>query len=141
MSPAPLPERLIGAEARFYLHWSLGGFGSKGLGHIEPEALAEYERTFCTPQTIHAACEDYRAAAAIDLEHDRASRAEGRKVGCDMLVWWGERGVVARLCEPLRLWQAQCAGIVTGRAVPAGHFIPEELPQETAAALRAFFVR
>lgn len=141
IQPAPLPERLIGGDARFFLHWSLGGWGSKGLGHIEPAALAEYERTFCSPETIHAACEDYRAAAGIDLEHDRASRAEGRRIACDLLVWWGERGVVGRMSEPLRLWQAQCAGTVTGRAVPAGHFIPEELPGETAAALRGFFVR
>ena len=84
-------------------------------------------------------CEDYRAAAGIDLEHDRASRAAGQKVAADILVLWGERGVVQRLFKPLELWQAQCTGHVSGQAVPAGHFIPEELPQQTADQLRKFF--
>ncbi len=139
IQPAPLPERLIGAEARFYLHAKLGGWGSGGLGHLEPRALAEYERCFCTPEAIHGACEDYRASAGIDLEHDRASRERGEKIACDLLVLWGGRGVVQRLFDPLALWRAQCAGQVSGRAMPAGHFIPEELPAETAQALRDFF--
>ena len=139
IQPAPLPERLIGADARFYLHAKLGGWGSGGLGHLEPRALAEYERCFCTPEAIHGACEDYRASAGIDLEHDRAGRERGEKIACDLLVLWGERGVVQRLFDPLALWRAQCAGTVTGRAMAAGHFIPEELPGETAQALRAFF--
>ena len=138
IQPAPLPERMIGGadgNARFFQHWCLGGWGAAGLGHIEPAALAEYERCFCTPEAIHGACEDYRAAAGIDLEHDRASRAAGHSIGCDMQVLWAARGVVDRLFKPLELWQAQCAGTVTGRAMPAGHFLPEELPEETAAAL------
>lgn len=139
IQPGPLPETMIGGNARFYLHWHLGGWGSQGLSHLEPEALAEYERCFCRPEAIHAACEDYRASAGIDLEHDRASRAAGQKVECDTLLLWGERGVIAKLFDPLALWQAQCAGTVSGRAVPAGHFIPEELPDETAAELRDFF--
>lgn len=139
IQPAPLPERLIGADPRFYLHAKLGGWGSGGLGHLEPRALAEYERCFGTPEAIHGACEDYRASAGIDLEHDRASRERGEKIACDLLVLWGERGVVHRLFDPLPLWRAQCAGHVTGRAMAAGHFIPEERPDETAQALRAFF--
>ncbi len=138
IQPAPLPERMIGADARFYLHAKLGGWGAGGLAHIEPEALAEYERCFCRPEAIHAACEDYRASAGIDLEHDRAARAAGRRILCDTLVLWGDRGVVQRLFRPLDLWQAQCAATVTGRAMPAGHFIPEELPQATADALARF---
>ncbi len=138
IQPAPLPEQMIGGCAKDYLHAKLGGWGGAGTAFIEPAALADYEACFCRPQAIHAACEDYRASAGIDLEHDRAARAAGRQIACDTLVLWGERGVVARLFEPLALWQAQCAGRVTGRALPAGHFIPEELPDETAAALRAF---
>jgi haloacetate dehalogenase len=136
--PAPLPELMIGGNARAYLHAKLGGWGSAGLGQIEPAALAEYERCFCRAESIHTACEDYRASAGIDLEHDREGRARGEKIACDTLVLWGERGVVQRLFDPLALWQAQCAGAVTGWAMPAGHFIPEQLPEETAAALRSF---
>ena len=136
IQPAPLPERMIGGDAAFYLHWTLGGRGGNSLGHVEPAALAEYERCFCRPEAIHGACEDYRAAASIDLEHDRASRAAGQKIACDMRVLWSARGVVQRLFKPLELWAAQCAGKVTGQALPCGHFVPEELPDETAVALR-----
>ncbi len=139
IQPWPLPERMIGADPKTYLHAKLGGWGSQGLAYIEPQALAEYERCFCRPEAIHGACEDYRASAGIDLEHDRASRAQGQRIACDTLVLWGERGVVHRLFKPLELWQAQCSATVSGQLLPAGHFIPEELPSETAAALRAFF--
>jgi haloacetate dehalogenase len=146
IQPAPLPELMIAGNAKAYLHAKLGGWGSQGLGFIEAEALAEYERCFCNPTpnaqgqpaAIHSACEDYRASAGIDLEHDRQSRERGDKVACDLLVLWGERGVVQRLFKPLELWQAQCAGQVSGHAVPSGHFIPEELPEQTAQALMDF---
>jgi len=139
IQPAPLPEKMIGGDARFYLHAKLGGWGAGGLGHLEPQALAEYERCFCRAESIHAACEDYRASAGIDLEHDRASRARSERIACDMLVLWGERGLVGKMFDPVALWQAQCARAVSGRAMPAGHFIPEELPGPTADALRGFF--
>jgi haloacetate dehalogenase len=164
IQPAPLPEKMIGGDPSFYLRWKLGGWGGpktspqdadasapqggvSGLGRpgagrfnfVEPEALADYERGFCNPEGIHAACEDYRASAGIDLDHDRASRAAGEKIACPTLVLWGERGVIAELYDPLALWRAQCSAEVTGRALPAGHFIPEELPEETAQALRDFF--
>ena len=144
LQPAPLPEIMMGANhfetAKAYLHAKLGGWGSSGLGYIEPQALKEYERCFCNAEALHAACEDYRASAGIDLMHDRESRALGSKVSCDLLVLWGARGVVQRLFDPMALWQAQCSGVVTGQAMAAGHFIPEELPGETANALRQFFV-
>jgi haloacetate dehalogenase len=139
IQPSPLPERMIGGNPLDYLHAKLGGWGSAGLSYIEAQALTEYERCFCRPEAIHGACEDYRASAGIDLEHDRASRAQGSQIACDTLVLWGERGVVNKLFKPLDLWQAQCAGRVTGQLLPAGHFIPEELPMESAAVLRGFF--
>jgi len=138
IQPAPLPEQMIGGCAREYLHAKLGGWGSSGLAHVEPQALADYERCFCQPEAIHAACEDYRAAAGIDLEHDRASRAAGERIACPLLVLWGERGVVQRLFDPLALWQAQCSAAVQGHALDCGHFIPEERPEDTAAALLRF---
>ncbi len=96
------------------------------------------ERCFCRPESIHAACEDYRAAAGIDLAHDRASREAGQRIACDLLVLWGERGVVQRQFDPLALWQAQCSATVQGRALACGHFIPEEQPEATAEALVHF---
>ena len=144
LQPAPLPEIIMGANhldtAKAYLHAKLGGWGSSGLGYIEPQALSDYERCFCNAQALHTACEDYRASAGIDLTHDREGRAVGSKVACDLLVLWGARGVVERLFDPMALWQAQCGGVVTGQAMAAGHFIPEELPGQTADALQQFFI-
>jgi haloacetate dehalogenase len=143
IQPAPLPESMINGNPMAYLHHKLGGWGTGGMAHIEPQALAEYERCFCQPATVHAMCEDYRASAGIDLEHDRESRAlnakGGGKIACDTLVLWGERGVIHRLYDPVRLWQAQCAATVTGQLLPAGHFIAEELPGETARQLSTYF--
>ena len=138
VQPAPLPERMIGGDPVFYLHAVLGGWGASGLAHVEPAALAEYERAF-TPSAVHAMCEDYRAAATVDLEHDGESRAAGEQVACDLLVLWGAHGVVERLFDPVALWQAQCAGTVVPKALPCGHFLPEEQPEATADALLEFF--
>ena len=139
IQPSPLPENMIANDWKNYLHAKLGGWGSAGLGYIESQALAEYERCFAPYKAIHSMCEDYRASAGIDLEHDRASRAAGQKIACDTLVLWGERGVVQRMFAPLALWQAQCSAHVSGHTVAAGHFIPEELPHETAKSLKNHF--
>ena len=139
IQPAPLPETMIGGDPRFYLHWKLGSWGAGGTSFIEPQALAEYERCFCTPDAIHAACEDYRASAGIDLEHDRASRDGGEKIACNLHLLWGRRGIIELLFQPLALWRAQCAGEVTGQALESGHFIPEEQPGAMADTVLAFF--
>ena len=136
IQPAPLPERMIGADPGFYLRWTLGALGRRRrCGYIEPEALAEYERCFCRADTIHAACEDYRASASIDLEHDRASRAAGEKIACDRCSCCGA-SAASSAASTIRsaLWRAQCAATVEGARCAAGHFIPEELPDETGAA-------
>jgi len=138
IQPTPHPERMIGADPLRYLHWKLGGWGSGTRSFMEPRAVAEYERCYASDNTIHATCEDYRASAGIDLEHDRLSREAGQTVRCEMLVLWGERGVVHALFDPLALWRAQCGAAVTGQHLPSGHYIPEELPTETAQALQTF---
>ena len=135
IQPFDLPERLIGADPVYYLHRKLGGWGT-GLVHFDPRALAEYERCFRDPATIRATCEDYRAAASIDLAHDAASA--DRKVACPLLVLWGERGVVHRYFQPLDDWRA-VATDVRGRPLPCGHYLAEEVPAETLAELMAFF--
>jgi haloacetate dehalogenase len=84
-------------------------------------------------------CEDYRAAATIDLAHDRADAA--RRIDCPMHVLWGERGVVHALFTPIEDWQAKCSQQVAGRALPSGHYIPEETPELLAAELEAFLTR
>jgi len=135
IQPYDLPERLIGADPVYYLQRKLGGWGT-GLAHFDPLARAEYERCFKDPATIHATCEDYRAAASIDLAHDAESAA--RKVECPLLALWGERGVVHRFFQPLDDWRA-VARDVRGRALPCGHYLPEEVPDQTLGELMAFF--
>lgn len=134
--PYDLPERLIGADPVYYLRKKVGGWGTAGMGIFHHAALAEYERCFRDPATIHATCEDYRAAASIDLEHDAA---DGRKkLRCPLLVLWGEKGVVHRLFEPIADWKS-VARDVRGRALPSGHYLAEEVPDATYAELQAFF--
>ncbi len=134
IQPYDLPEHLIGADPDYYLGKKLGGWGP-GVEVFTPEAYAEYQRCFRDPATIHASCEDYRAAATIDLTHDEADR--DRKVECPLLALWGENGVVEKLYDPLDVWR-EYASDVRGRALPAGHFLAEEGPEETAEALIPF---
>ena len=138
IQPAPLPETLIGADPAFYLRTKLGAWGSSGTAHFDPRALAEYQRCF-TAEAIHAMCEDYRAAAGIDLEHDRADAAADRRIVCPLHVLWGERGVVHRLFRPLDDWRERTSGPVSGRPLPGGHYIPEELPDLLVEEIGAFF--
>jgi haloacetate dehalogenase len=132
--PAPGPERMIGADAKAYLREKMGESLARGI--FAPEAWAEYERCF-TPAAIHASCEDYRAAAGIDLEHDRADRAAGRKLACPVLALWGSRGVIERCFSPMDEWR-RVADDVRGRALPAGHYLPEEVPELVVAELESF---
>jgi haloacetate dehalogenase len=141
IQPAPHPEEMIGADPEHYARWKLGGWGSQGRKFHEPEATAEYLRCFNSPDAIHAVCEDYRASASIDMEHDQVSRQDEQFVNCDLLVLWGTRGVINALFDPMKLWRAQCTGHVTGHALAAGHYLAEELPDEVSQHLLAFFQR
>jgi haloacetate dehalogenase len=137
IQPADLPERMIGADPGFYLEKKIGAWNKTASG-FDPEALAEYKRCFCNTETIHATCEDYRAAASIDLEHDRADL--DKRIDCPLLVLWGAHGVMQRCYDVLAVWRER-ARDVQGRALPCGHFLAEEAPAQTLAELRAFFVR
>ena len=134
IQPFDLPERMIGADPDYYLDKKIGKWSRVGSCFTEA-ALAEYKRCFRDPATIHATCEDYRAAAGIDLEHDRADL--DRKVEMPLLVLWGQRGVIERCYDVLDLW-GQRAGQVSGRPLDCGHFLAEEAPEQTLEALQAF---
>jgi haloacetate dehalogenase len=137
IQPFDLPERLIGADPDYYMMKKLGGWGTRELP-FAPAALAEYRRCFCSPAAIHSTCEDYRAAASIDLDHDAVDIEAGRKIRCPLLVLWGERGVVQRCCRPLAAWR-EVAEDVSGEALPGGHYLAEELPDLTYQRLQTFF--
>jgi len=138
IQPAPLPETLISADPVYYLRNKLSGWGSVGTSLFDPRALTEYERCF-TPAAIHGMCEDYRASATIDLDHDRSDHEAGRRVACPLHVLWGERGVVNRLYAPVADWQSCAHQPVSGGTTPTGHYIPEEAQDVLAAQMRTFF--
>jgi haloacetate dehalogenase len=126
--PYDLPERLLAADPEgFYFR------GREAL--FAPEALATYHRCLRDPRVIHAICEDYRAGATFDLALDEADRGT-RRIACPVLVLWGEKGPLGRL-DPMAVW-ATWADDVRGAPLPCGHHLPEEAPEETYAALRAF---
>jgi len=135
IQPYDLPETLIGADPGYYLRKKLGGWGTS-LETFAPDALAEYERCFDTA-TIHASCEDYRAAASIDLLHDEADRDEARKVACPLLALWGGRGAMEKTYDVEAVWH-DYANDVRGKPLDAGHFLAEERFEETAQELRNF---
>jgi haloacetate dehalogenase len=136
IQPFDLPERLIGADPEYFLRRKLGQWG-RDESAFTAEATAEYLRCF-TPETIHASCEDYRASASIDLEHDRADIEAGRLVGCPVLALWGEKGFVGRKYDVVAEWRKR-ARDVSGRGLPCGHYLPEEAPAETLTELSSFF--
>ncbi|GLC91757.1 hydrolase [Cupriavidus sp. TA19] len=125
--PAPFPETLIEADPALYLRQTMGA-RSAGLAPFSEAAMAEYLRCLSLPGAAHGLCEDYRASATIDLEHDRADLAAGRMVECEMLALWGEQGAVGQCFRPLDEWR-KVARRVRGHALPCGHYIAEEMPE------------
>lgn len=128
---APFPERLIGNNVDTWLHFA---FDEQEPKSVEPEAFAEYRRCFADPKSIHAACEDHRASASIDLEHDSAD--QDRKVACPLLLLWGAKSMVGTY-DVLRVWR-DYAENVTGKAIDTGHWVPETAPAEVLAGVQRF---
>ncbi len=131
---APLPERMIGHDPEYFLRTHIA-HQSKTSGSTAPEIFAEYLRCYDDPATIHAICEDYRAAATIDLEHDAADGH--RRVEVPLLALWGGKGTVGALYDVLDTWRDK-ATRVAGRALDCGHTLQEEHPDEVLAELLAF---
>lgn len=137
IQPPPLPEALIASDPARYVR-SVMGSRHAGLAPFDPAALAEYERCAALPGTAASICEDYRASAGIDLEHDRADVAAGHCLMQPLRVFWGEHGTVGRCFDVLSLWRER-AHQVTGQALPCGHYIAEELPERVIAEALTFF--
>ncbi|MEU4341515.1 alpha/beta hydrolase [Nocardia sp. NPDC023852] len=131
-----LPEVLIGGAPEYFLRRKLQQWSGPGA-EFDEAAIAEYVRCFSDPEAIRASCEDYRAAASIDLEHDEADAVAGRRVTCPLLVLWGARGFVGTRYDVVEVWR-RYADDVRGQGLDCGHFIPEEAPQQTVDALRDF---
>jgi haloacetate dehalogenase len=138
IQPAPLPERLIEADPGAYLR-DVMGRRSAGLAPFDARALAEYARCLALPGTAQGICEDYRAAAGIDLEHERADRDAGYRLDTPLLALWGAQGVVQRCFDPLLEWR-KVASNVEGEALACGHYIPEEAPETLLARALPFLL-
>ncbi len=130
IQPAPLPETLLANNGEFFLRRLFGGVRS-----MPKEIFAEYLRAFQDPATVHAMCEDYRAAASIDLEHDEADLS--KKITCPLLTLWGAKGAMQQLYDVPATWRER-ATQVSGKGLPGGHWLPEEVPQEVYQELRTF---
>ncbi len=135
IQPYDFPEKMIGSDPEYYLRRHIAG-QVKVAGAVGEDAIAEYLRTYKDPATIHAICEDYRAAASVDLDHDEADKT--RRVTSPLLAIWGENSVVGDLYDVEATWREK-ATQVSGRALQCGHAIPEEAPKELAALIDAFF--
>jgi haloacetate dehalogenase len=135
--PHPFPEVLINAapEAWFAAHTSRE---PKPPGFFHPAALADYIAAARDPAAIVGMCEDYRAAVTVDLADDRASRTEGRRVMCPMLVLWGAKGKIGGWYDALGIWRQYCTNEVSGGPVDSGHYLAEEAPGQVLERLSAF---
>ncbi|MFC9664692.1 alpha/beta fold hydrolase [Nocardia sp. NPDC127606] len=133
-----LPEVLIGGAPEYFLRRKLRQW-SGPAAIFDEAAVSEYVRCFSDPEAIRASCEDYRAAASIDLEHDDADAAAGRRIDCPLLVLWGAQGFVGTRYDVLEVWR-RYAQDVRGHGVDCGHFLPEEAADQTIDALRSFLV-
>lgn len=137
--PEPMPENLIKADPSGWLDHTIGSWTrAQSIKAFAPAALAAYRQSFNDPARIHAACEDYRAGATTDLEHDREDRAAGKTILCPTLILWGENGIPAKGASPLAIWRETFAPKAEGRSIASGHFLPEENPADTLAALAPF---
>lgn len=135
IQPFDLPERMIGNDPLYYLERKFGQWGRDSSAFTK-EAFGEYLRCF-TPETTHASCEDYRASATIDIEHDQADIDAGKKIQCPVLALWGEKGFVGKKYDVIAEW-SKWADEVSGFGLPCGHYLPEEAPSETLAAVLGF---
>jgi haloacetate dehalogenase len=138
IQPQPLPEALIESDPVRYIR-SVMGKRHAGLGAFAPEAMAEYERCIQISGSARGICEDYRASASIDLEHDQADIVAGKKLAMPLKVLWGEHGVVGHNFDVLALWRDRATD-VTGEALPCGHYIAEEAPDALLAQAHNFFI-
>jgi haloacetate dehalogenase len=135
--PYDFPERLLKGNEEYYIRGKLMKQGL-GKGGFTEEEIKEYVRV-CTPENIHGVCEDYRAAATLDFEMDRADFEAGNRVKCPALVLWGEKSHTQKIYNPREAWPRYCADIVGMAALPCGHYPSEQAPEETYRELDAFF--
>lgn len=133
----PIPETLINGNTEFLMKQFMGGRHA-GLGIFDPACWDEYLTAMKNPDCLHAMCEDYRASASVDLEHDREDIQNQFKLQMPVKVLWGEYGQVNACFKPLEDWK-RVARYVSGHTVKSGHYIPEEIPEVLIEEIENFF--
>jgi haloacetate dehalogenase len=134
--PYDIPEQFFAGKERYYIEKKLTKMGI-GKGGFTPETLAEYARC-CTAENLHAVCEDYRAAATLDFEMDRADLEAGRKIQCPTLVTWGQQSHTEKMFDARTAWPLYAANIVKFCPLPCGHYPAEQVPDDAYRELSAF---
>ena len=138
VQPAPMPEHVIALDPSYFLRDNLA-VSCATPGALTPEAVGEYMRCYCCTSTIRAICEDYRAAAGIDLDDDRESENRGQTIKCPLLAMTGEESAVSELWNVEQSWRSQATNTVTSKYLHCGHFLQEEQPEAVLSEFRAFF--
>lgn len=142
IQPSPLPETMVLGNPRQLAEAFMGGRQGEGLGIFAEACFDEYVKSLSDPDTVHAMCQDYRAAATLDLEEQKKDLAEGRRIRCPVKVLWGKAGVIEKCFDALSEWRkvTEKGAGVEGQAVDSGHYIPEHAPQAVVSAARELFV-
>jgi haloacetate dehalogenase len=135
-APHPLPETLVAAAPDLVVGHMLDAWAGDGFAFPD-DVRAAYVAPFRDPATVHAICQEYRAAHSLDAAHDRADREAGVRIECPVLALWSGAGTVASWFDPLAVWR-EWADDVRGAAVDSGHFLPEEAPDEVVDHLLPF---
>lgn len=138
---SPLPESMILGNSRGVAEMFMGGRQGDGLKIFEQECFEEYVKALSDPDTVHSMCQDYRAAATLDMEEQRKDIADGKQISCPLRVLWGKHGVVEKCFDALAEWRKVTDEKVSvdGHAVESGHYIPEQAPEDVISSIREFF--
>lgn len=138
---SPLPESMILGNSRGVAEMFMGGRQGDGLKIFEKECFEEYVKALSDPDTVHSMCQDYRAAATLDMEEQRKDITDGKQIACPLRVLWGKHGVVEKCFDALAEWRKVTDEKVSvdGHAVESGHYIPEQVPEDVISSIREFF--
>lgn len=136
---APFPEKLISGDPDAFMDAHMGSRYA-GLAVFTDECMRAYRAAMRDPGTVHATCEDYRAAASIDLEENAQDLKAGRKIKCPLMILWGSMGAIEKCFDALGEWTKVSDAEVSGESLNCGHYIPEERPDELLQEIKKFLV-
>lgn len=135
---APYPETLMNANPEAFIEYNMGGRHDRDVEVFEKECYESYVNVMRDPAAVHAMCEDYRAAASIDLEDHKEDNEDGRWIQCPLMVLWGKHGVIEKCFDAVKEWKRVSSSTVVGESLDCGHYIPEEAPEALLSKILSF---